>query len=87
MKNSWPLHALPARPVVPADAYTREAGEAAAERLLARGDGLTAIAAANDLLALGTIRALSARRLSAAPTTFRSPAITTCRSWTWCGRR
>jgi LacI family transcriptional regulator len=81
MKNSWPLHALPARPVVPADAYTREAGEAAAERLLARGDGLTAIAAANDLLALGTIRALSARGL-------RCPDdVSTCRSWTWCGRR
>jgi len=51
-------------PVVQADAYTREAGEAAAERLLARQGGLTAIAAANDLLALGALRALAARGLS-----------------------
>ncbi len=50
-------------PVVPADAYTREAGQAAAERLLDYQDGLTAIAAANDLLALGAVRALSARGL------------------------
>jgi len=51
-------------PVVQADAYTREAGEAAAERLLARQGGLTAIAAANDLLALGALRAFAARGLS-----------------------
>jgi len=51
-------------PVVEADAYTREAGEDAAERLLSRQRGLTAIAAANDLLALGALRALSARGLS-----------------------
>jgi LacI family transcriptional regulator len=49
-------------PVIAAAAYTREAGQAAAERLLA-DSGLTAIAAANDLLALGAVRALSARRL------------------------
>lgn len=49
-------------PVIAASAYTREAGQAAAERLLA-DSGLTAIAAANDLLALGAVRALSARRL------------------------
>ena len=46
-------------PIVAAAAYTREAGQAAAERLLSRR-GLTAIAAANDLLALGAVRALSA---------------------------
>ena len=51
-------------PVVPAAAYTREAGEAAAERLMARGEGLTAIAAANDLIALGAMRALTASGLS-----------------------
>jgi LacI family transcriptional regulator len=49
-------------PIVAAAAYTREAGQAAAARLLARR-GLTAIAAANDLLALGAVRALSARGL------------------------
>ena len=51
-------------PVVPAGACTREAGEGAAERLLARDGGLTAIAAANDRIALGALRALSARGLS-----------------------
>ena len=55
---------LAAGPVVPADAYTREAGEAAAERLLACERDLTAIAAANDLIALGALRALTARGLS-----------------------
>jgi LacI family transcriptional regulator len=49
-------------PVVAAAAYTREAGQAVTERLLAHR-GLTAIAAANDLLALGAVRALSARGL------------------------
>jgi LacI family transcriptional regulator len=49
-------------PVVTAAAYTREAGYAAAEMLLARR-GLTAIAAANDLLALGAVQALSRRGL------------------------
>ena len=51
-------------PVVPADAYTREAGEGGAQRLLARDGGLTAIAAANELIALGALRALTARGLS-----------------------
>jgi len=55
---------LPPGLVVAADAYTRDAGEAAAERLLARRGDLTAIAAANDLIALGAMRALSARGLS-----------------------
>ncbi|MFZ0600581.1 MAG: substrate-binding domain-containing protein [Roseiarcus sp.] len=41
-------------PIAAAAAYTREAGQAAAERLLSRR-GLTAIAAANDLLALGAM--------------------------------
>jgi len=46
-----------------ADAYTREAGRAAAERLLARSS-VTAIATANDLLALGAYEALAARGLT-----------------------
>ncbi len=50
---------LPAGPIVPASNYTREAGLDAAERLLACSSRPTAIAAANDLLALGAIRALS----------------------------
>ena len=50
-------------PVIAAAAYTREAGEAAAEQLIACRGGVTAIAAANDLLALGALRALSARGL------------------------
>ena len=44
--------------MVAAGAYSREAGEAAANRLLA-DRSLTAIAAANDLLALGAMRALA----------------------------
>jgi LacI family transcriptional regulator len=51
-------------PIEPATAYTREAGQVAAERLLDRRAGLTAIAAANDLLALGVYRALAARGLA-----------------------
>ena len=47
---------------VAAIAYTREAGQAAAEDLLARFD-VSAIAAANDLLALGAYRACAARGL------------------------
>ncbi len=43
-------------PVAVAAAYDREAGERAAELLLA-DDGLTAIACANDLLALGAVAA------------------------------
>jgi LacI family transcriptional regulator len=46
-----------------AAAYTRPAGRAAAESLLDRG-GVTAIAAANDLLALGAYEALAARGLA-----------------------
>jgi LacI family transcriptional regulator len=55
---------LPPGPAAPAYAYTREAGQAAAERLLDTRRGPTAIVAANDLLALGAMRALSARGLS-----------------------
>ena len=44
-------------------AYTREAGEVAAERLMARDGALTAIAAANDLIAL-SLAAVAARGLS-----------------------
>jgi LacI family transcriptional regulator len=47
---------------VAAASYTREAGQAAADELLARFD-VTAIAAANDLLALGAYRACAARGL------------------------
>jgi LacI family transcriptional regulator, galactose operon repressor len=49
-------------PVVAATAYSREAGEAAASRLLDAGP-FTAIVAANDLLALGAYRAIAARGL------------------------
>ncbi|WP_406853617.1 LacI family DNA-binding transcriptional regulator [Alsobacter sp. KACC 23698] len=50
---------LPPGPVEVASAYTREAGEQAAAALLRRAD-LTAIVAANDLLALGAYRAAQA---------------------------
>lgn len=53
---------LPLGPVVAATAYTREAGRAAASALLDRG-GFTAIATANDLLALGAFQELQARGL------------------------
>lgn len=47
---------------IEAAAYTREAGEVAAAEILSRFD-VTAIAAANDLLALGAYRAVAARGL------------------------
>jgi LacI family transcriptional regulator len=50
-------------PVISASAYSREAGQDAAERLAAERGGVTAIVAANDLLALGALRALAARGL------------------------
>ena len=59
-RNAMEEAGLEQAPVVVAAAYSREAGEAAAEELLAQ-DGLTAIAAANDLLALGAMRAVAAR--------------------------
>ncbi|SDR61438.1 transcriptional regulator, LacI family [Rhizobiales bacterium GAS191] len=50
-------------PVETASAYTREAGAEAARRLLDRHKGLTAIVAANDLLALGAYDVLHERGL------------------------
>lgn len=47
-----------------AAAYSREAGEVATAALLARQPGLTAIAAANDLLALGAYREAKRRHLT-----------------------
>jgi LacI family transcriptional regulator len=51
---------LPPGPVVTADAYTCPAGQAAARRLFEMTRGVTAIAAANDLLALGAYQELAA---------------------------
>ena len=50
--------------IVQAGAFTREAGVAAATKMLARSFHSTAIFAANDLIALGVLDALRARRLS-----------------------
>ncbi len=55
---------LASNAIVEASAYEREAGEAAAAELLKRNPQLTAIAAANDLLALGVYRAIAAAGLS-----------------------
>jgi LacI family transcriptional regulator len=55
---------LDAGAIVPATAYTREAGWVAAAALLDKFNDLTAIVAANDLLALGAYQELSARKLS-----------------------
>ena len=55
---------FPAGAIVEATAYEREAGEAATVQLLKDNPELTAIAAANDLLALGVYRALVAAGLS-----------------------
>jgi LacI family transcriptional regulator len=49
--------------IVAATAFTREAGEAASARLLAATPDLTAVVAANDLLALGLYDTLRARGL------------------------
>src|ERR1700751_1111805 len=46
-----------------ATAYTREAGAEATTRILDTGDDITAIVAANDLLALGALDALKRRNL------------------------
>ena len=57
-------HGLPPNaPVVHAEAYEIAAGERACERLLAAYPKLTAIVAANDLLALGCYDALAKRNL------------------------
>jgi LacI family transcriptional regulator len=50
--------------IVEAAAYEREAGEIAATQLLQTNPEITAIAAANDLLALGAYRAIAAAGLS-----------------------
>jgi LacI family transcriptional regulator len=50
--------------VVAAPAYSRDAGRAAAAVLLAQYPEITAVAAANDLLALGAYQALALRGLS-----------------------
>jgi LacI family transcriptional regulator len=50
--------------VAEAPAYSREAGRVAALALLARHPGITAVAAANDLLALGAYQALAALGLA-----------------------
>ncbi len=55
---------LDAGAVLAADAYTRAAGRQTAGELLDHNAGITAIAAANDLLALGAYEALKARHLS-----------------------
>jgi LacI family transcriptional regulator len=55
---------LDAGAVVSASAYTREAGKVAAAALLGRFGDLTAVAAANDLLALGLYQELDRRGLS-----------------------
>jgi LacI family transcriptional regulator len=49
--------------MVEAGAYDIASGRAAAEKLLASGQRFTAIATANDLLAIGAIQALGARNL------------------------
>jgi len=54
---------LASDPVVAASAYTRDAGRAAAAVALTQHPDLTAIAAANDLLALGAYQALAERGL------------------------
>jgi LacI family transcriptional regulator len=51
-------------PVVEVEAFTREAGRTACAGLLAEHPGITAIIAANDLLALGCYEALAERGLS-----------------------
>ncbi|WP_246088669.1 LacI family DNA-binding transcriptional regulator [Phreatobacter stygius] len=55
--------AVPPAAIVEAASYDRDEGERATARLLQAYPGLTAIAAANDLLALGAYKALAARGL------------------------
>lgn len=61
-ESAMSRHALPAI-VREAAAYSRSAGAQAAAHLLASSEGITAIAAANDLLALGVLDALREREL------------------------
>lgn len=56
-------HGLPIGPIETANVYSREAGKVATERLLDRAK-VTAIIAANDLLALGTYQEIAARGLT-----------------------
>lgn len=58
-------HALPAddTPILPCTAFTEDAGRTGAEALLSRAPRPTAIFAANDLIALGALRAINARGL------------------------
>lgn len=65
-EDAMTAHGLqfPATAIVEASAYERDAGEEAAARLLKDNPKLTAIAAANDLLALGVYRALAAANLA-----------------------
>jgi LacI family transcriptional regulator len=62
-RESMKTAGLDAGAVVAATAYTREAGKVAAAALLDRFEGLTAVAAANDLLALGLYQELASRGL------------------------
>lgn len=55
---------FPASAIVEASDYERESGEAAAAQLLKDNPKLSAIVAANDLLALGVYRAISTAELS-----------------------
>ncbi len=55
---------LPAGAIAVASAYTRDAGRAAAAELLDRHPDLTAVATANDLLALGLYLEMRARGLA-----------------------
>jgi len=57
-------HGLAAPPVAAADAYSIAAGERACAQLLGMGRQLSAIVAANDLLALGCYDALRSRGLA-----------------------
>jgi LacI family transcriptional regulator len=54
----------PQPPVIEATAFTREAGCAACLRLIAKHPGITAIVAANDLVALGCFDAFADRGIS-----------------------
>ena len=65
-KRAMARHGLPivAGSIATAPIYDRDAGEAATQKLLALAPALTAIVAANDLLALGALRALRSAGLS-----------------------
>ncbi len=64
-------------PVAFARAFNEKEGERCAEELLATGRSFTAIACANDRLAVGAITRLCAGTVSIVPAMFRSPASTT----------